>query len=385
MVIMDESIEVQREPEQSTAPGANSPSRVSAFQKIIFWGIFIFLIIFCYVFYEVYVPISSDPAEIAFEVKKGESVRAIADDLKEKNLIRSSSVFRLYTRIQNISRNIQAGSYTLQKDMSMRRVLNVLSEDASSAEEVITIPEGWTIKDIGAYLESKNLSSSEGFLGATRNEYSNNFSFLSDRPANEKKTGNPRTWRAEQSSYDGNPLEGYLFPDTYRLYKDASADDVIRKMLGNFDRKLTKDMRNEIILQRKTIYEIVTIASLIEKEVKSPEDKVLVSGILWKRLQLKIALQVDASIIYIKTNGRSQLNGGEKVLYEDLKIDSPYNTYKYRGLPPGPISNPGLESIEAAIYPKQSPYLFYISTPDGKTIYSKTLEEHNTAVAKYLR
>ncbi|MEK7149015.1 MAG: endolytic transglycosylase MltG, partial [Patescibacteria group bacterium] len=199
------------------------------------------------------------------------------------------------------------------------------------------------------------------------------------------KTGNPRTWRAEQSSYDGNPLEGYLFPDTYRLYKDASADDVIRKMLGNFDRKLTKDMRNEIILQRKTIYEIVTIASLIEKEVKSPEDKVLVSGILWKRLQLKIALQVDASIIYIKTNGRSQLNGGEKVLYEDLKIDSPYNTYKYRGLPPGPISNPGLESIEAAIYPKQSPYLFYISTPDGKTIYSKTLEEHNTAVAKYLR
>lgn len=341
--------------------------------RVLFLGFipFIFLIAFCYSFYEIYVPISSDPTETVFEVKKGESVRGIADDLKANNLIRSSAVFRLYARIRNISRNIQAGSYTLQRDMSMRRVLNVLSEDASSAEEVITIPEGWTVQDIAAYLEGRGLSSSPGFLGATRNDYSNIFSFLSDRPTDKKK--------------NDNQLEGYLFPDTYRLYKDAIADDVIRKMLGNFDRKLTKDMRNEIILQRKTIYEVVTMASLIEKEVKSLEDKALVAGILWKRLQLKIALQVDASIIYIKTHGRSQLNDGEKVLYEDLKIDSPYNTYTYRGLPPGPISNPGLESIEAAIYPKQSAYLFYISAPDGKTIYSKTLEEHNAAVAKYLR
>jgi len=151
------------------------------------------------------------------------------------------------------------------------------------------------------------------------------------------------------------------------------------KMLANFDEKITPDLRKEITKQKKTIFEIITMASLIEKEVAMDEDRAIVSGILWKRIKLGIPLQVDATITYItgKNNTKISLN--------DTKINSPYNTYKYRGLPPGPIANPGIAAIRAAIFPKSSPYLFYLSAPDGRTIFSKTLEEHNTAKTRYLR
>ena len=138
-------------------------------------------------------------------------------------------------------------------------------------------------------------------------------------------------------------------------------------------------MRTEILGQEKTIFEIITMASLLEKEVKAFEDKKLVSGILWKRLENKMPLQVDATITYI-TGKKSS-----KVSLDETKIDSPYNTYKYKGLPPGPISNPGLESIVAAIYPKKLDYLYYLSTPEGETIFSKTFEEHKRAKEQYFK
>ena len=162
-------------------------------------------------------------------------------------------------------------------------------------------------------------------------------------------------------------------------------------MLDNFDKKLTQDLRKEISRQSKTIFEIVTMASMLEKEVKDFEAKKLVSGILWKRLENGISLQVDATITYLAGKKTTHPEGvasrpyGARISIEDLQIDSPYNTYKYKGLPLGPISNPGLESILAAIYPKESDFWYYLSTPDGKTIFSKTLQEHNLAKAKYLR
>ena len=150
-------------------------------------------------------------------------------------------------------------------------------------------------------------------------------------------------------------------------------------MQDNFDKKITPELREEIQQQGKTIFEIVTMASLIEKEVREKEEKEIVSGILWKRLENKIPLQVDATITYI--TGKKTT----KISKEETQIDSPYNTYKYLGLPPGPICNPGIDSIEAAIYPKSSEYWYYLSTAEGKVIFSKTLEEHNLAKAKYLK
>ena len=157
-------------------------------------------------------------------------------------------------------------------------------------------------------------------------------------------------------------------------------------MVRNFDAKVTQEVRDAIAGQQKSIFEIVIMASLIEKEVSSEEDRALVSGILWKRISLGMPLQVDATIAYIKNQEsriKNQRDG--KISLEDTKIDSPYNTYRYRGLPRGPIANPGLSAIRAAVFPRSSPYLYYLSTPDGRTIFSRTLEEHNAAKEKYLR
>ena len=237
---------------------------------------------------------------------------------------------------------------------------------------VVTIPEGWTNKEIIKYLEQHKLVKSTvfhnlAFLGGGLD----GFEFLSDKPEN---TG----------------LEGYLFPDTYRFFKDAGEKEILTRFLQNFDKKFSAEFREEIKKQKKSVFEIITIASLVENEVVSDEDRALVSGILWKRLEKKIPLQVDATLAYIKKQDSSYAaifkpQDGHRFSKEDTKIDSPYNTYKYAGLPPGPISNPGLSAIKAAIYPQKSPYFYYLSTPDGKTIFSKTLEEHNKAKTKYFK
>jgi UPF0755 protein len=173
-------------------------------------------------------------------------------------------------------------------------------------------------------------------------------------------------------------LEGYLFPDTYYFPVDVTGEEVVRIMRENFEKKISP-YKKEIEKSGKTLQEILIMASLLEKEVKTKEEKELVSGILWKRLKYGIPLQVDATITYI--TGKKTI----KIPLEDLQIDSPYNTYKYKGLPPAPICNPGLESILAALYPKESEYWYYLSIPEGKTLFFKTLKEHNLAKAKYLK
>jgi UPF0755 protein len=188
--------------------------------------------------------------------------------------------------------------------------------------------------------------------------FSEEFDFIKEKP----------------SSY----LEGYLFPDTYEIDKNLNLEDIIFRMLYNFEDKVDFSLREEIKAQDKNLFEIMIMASLLEKEVSDSEDKKIVSGILWKRLEEGMALQVDATIIYL--TGKKTT----RVSLSDTKIDSPYNTYKYRGLPPAPITNPGLDSILAAIYPEDSSFWFYLSTPQGETIFSETLEEHNIAKNKYL-
>jgi len=239
----------------------------------------------------------------------------------------------------------------------------------------ITLIEGWNLRDIGWYFEGKGMFMAEelfelvGFPLIDYSEttdlpepkdFSLDYYFLEDKPENVN-------------------LEGYLFPDTHQVGIGESIEEIVRRLLDNFDRKLVPDLREEIQNQNKTIFEIITMASLLEKEVRTLEEKKLVSGILWKRLENNMPLQVDATITYI--TGKKTT----KISKEDTEIDSPYNTYKYLGLPLGPISNPGLESILAALYPEESEYWYYLSLPSGETIFSKTLEEHNLAKAQYLK
>ncbi len=282
----------------------------------------------------IYYPVSPDSDKtVIFLVKKGEGAKEISIDLKEQGLIRYGSFFKIYALVQGQAEKLKAGEYELSPGMNVPEIVNKLAS-GDRIKKMITIIEGWTVKDIANYLEVEELDPS---------------------------------------------LEGYLFPDTYEISPEDGIEEIVEKMLDNFDKKLTSELREEISSQGKTVHEIVIMASLFEKEVRTFEDKKIVAGILWKRLESNMPLQVDATIIYI--TGKKTT----KILKEELRIDSPYNTYKYKGLPLGPISNPGLESILAAIYPQESQYLYYLSTPEGETIFSRTLKEHNTAKAKYLK
>ena len=299
-------------------------------------------------------------------INKGETVSQIADNLRQKNLIRSPFYFKYV--IWRDQLKIKAGEYLISSRLSAREVIKLLTAgEAISQEKSIRIIEGWNLKDIGAYLEKNQVVTAKGFTvlaGAILADWKFNFTkpeFLNDAP--------------RQAD-----LEGYLFPDTYRIFKDTAAEEIIGKMLANFDKKLTPEMKMEIKRQKKTIYEIIIMASIIEKEVRSLEDMKIVSGIFWNRIKNGMPLQSDAGLSYILDDKI----GGHTL--EQTKIDSPYNTYKYRGLPPGPIANPGLNAIIAAIYPEATNYTYFLSDPaTGKTIYGKTLKEHNINRFKYLK
>lgn len=328
-------------------------------KKIIFILVIIFLLSVIFVWQAIYLPKEpKSEKEIIFDIEKGQGTKEISINLKKEGLIKSVTLFRLYTLFKGISGKLQAGEYSLSPSMKIPEIANkfVLGD---VIEEKIIIIEGWNLREIAQYLEGKGFSK-EKFFELSKKDFSAQFDFLKDKPKNLS-------------------LEGYLFPDTYQIKRGENLEDVIRKFLKNFDKKLTKELREEITNQGKSIFEILTMASLIEKEVKTLEDKKLVSGILWKRLKNNIPLQVDATITYITGKKTTEIS------IEETQIDSPYNTYKYRGLPLGPISNPGLDSILAAIYPKESEYWYYLSIPTGQTIFSKTLEEHNLAKAKYLK
>ena len=292
-------------------------------------------------------------------IEKGENAEEIAFKLKEENIISDPYSFLFLAFLENKWSKLQAGEYLLDSSMSSQEILDILQQ-GKTVKETLTIVEGWDAKDIAEYLESKGMFSEEEVLEKIETFNSSQFEFLADKP---KNLG----------------LEGYIFPDTYFFAKSENLENIIIETLKNFDQKLTDGLREKIEKQKKSIFDIITMASMIEKEVITLEDKQIVSGILWKRLKTGIPLQVDATVLYAM-----EINNG-KVFTKDTKIDSPYNTYKYPGLPLGPICNPGLESIKAALYPKQTDYWYYLSKPTGETVFSRTLEEHNIAKAKYLK
>ena len=251
--------------------------------------------------------------------------------------------------------------------MNIPKIVEAFVSGNSVANEMI-VKEGWNLRDIAWYFENQGMFQAEelfelvGFPAQTSDakDFSREFSFLADRP-------------------EDISLEGYLFPDTYDISYGDSLENIVRRMLNNFEDKLEQELIEDIESQDKSLFEIITMASLLEKELITFEDKKIASGVLWKRIEIGMPLQVDATVNYV--TGKNI----RKVVITDTKKDSLYNTYKYKGLPLGPISNPGIESIRAALYPEESPYFYYLSTLEREIIFSKTLEEHNIAKAKYLK
>ncbi len=300
-----------------------------------------------------------------FTIDKGQTVKEIALNLKKDGLINDSYSFIFYAILSNKYSKMQAGEYLLSSQMSTSKIIDLFA-NGETAKEKLTIIEGWDLRDIATYFKDKNIATEEKVYTLTGTPTQKdetikyNYGFLSDKPKSLS-------------------LEGYLFPDTYYIDKTDNLDSIINKMLTNFDNKLTPGLRAEIKNQKKTVFEIVTMASIIEKEVRTLKDKKIVSGILWKRMNSGMRLQVDASILYAENKV------GLKIYTKDTQVDSPYNTYKVDGLPLGPISNPGMDSIMAAIYPTKTDYLYYLSSPDGITHWARTLEEHNYNKNKYLK
>lgn len=323
----------------------------------------------------VYLPKNStSQIEKLFLIERGQGVKEISVNLEKKSLIKDKNFFNIYILLKGKTKKLQAGEYLISPSMTIPEITEkfVLGE---IVKEKITIIEGWNIGDIAWYLENKGMFQAEELfelIGFPMIDYSK----TTDLPK-------PKNFSQEYDFLKDKPknlgLEGYLFPDTYYIDRGVAIEEIIRVILDNFDKKLTADLRREISDQGKTIFEIIITASLIEKEVRIIEDKKIVSGILWKRLKNGIPLQVDATIAYITGKKTTRISK------EETQIDSPYNTYKYQGLPLGPISNPGFESILASVYYENSDYLYYLSTPEGETIFSRTLEEHNIAKAKYLK
>ena len=298
--------------------------------------------------------LNKEAKETTVTISKEDSFNEVAALLKKEGLIEYKSLFKLFASITGGKDKVVPGTYTLNTDMDYRALLSGMSINSSTKAEVtVTIPEGYSLAQIFQLLEDRGVSTVEE-LTQVASEHDYNFSFLKDIPLG-----------------DANRLEGFLYPDTYQFNTPHSALYVINKMLVNFDQKYTDELRAKVAESGYSIREILTIASLIEKETDG-SDRTKIASVIYNRLNNPNAgtvgfLQIDATLAY--------LNGGKVPTEEDKAIDSPYNTYKYKGLPPAPIANPGLASIQAALNPESTNYFYYALGDDNVHHYFKSYEE----------
>lgn len=295
------------------------------------------------------------------EITEGEGVKEIGQKLEDAQLVKSKYYFDYYIWKTGSRGKIKAGKYELKGTMTIPEIVQVLSLGEIVSNEVrVTFPEGTSAQGMAEILTQKGFDGN-AFLADVKSGsgITANYAFLKDAPKNSN-------------------LEGFLFPDTYIFFKDAKPEEIADRMLQNFDEKLTPKMRQDIQSQGKNIFDVVTMASILEKEVRAADDMKIAGGIFWDRISAGMPLQSCATVAYVL--------GQEKKQYSiaDTKTPSPYNTYLVKGLPPGPIDNPGMNSIIAAIYPTKTDYNYFLTDPaSGKTIFSKTLEEHAANKAKY--
>ena len=296
------------------------------------------------------------------EITEGEGVKEIGQKLEDAQLVKSKYYFDYYIWKTGSRGKIKAGKYELKGTMTIPEIVQILSLGEIVSNEVkVTFPEGTSAQGMADILKQK------GFDGDT---------FLADVKSGSGITAGNYTF-LKNAPQKAN-LEGFLFPDTYIFFKDAKPEEIADRMLQNFDEKLTPKMREDIQNQGKNIFDVVTMASILEKEVRTADDMKIAGGIFWDRISVGMPLQSCATVAYVL--------GQEKKQYsiEDTRTPSPYNTYLNKGLPPDPIDNPGMNSIIAAIYPTKTDYNYFLSDPaTGKTIFSKTLEEHAANKAKY--
>jgi len=310
-----------------------------------------------YVYWDLSTALASQEKEVVFRVSEGENIDIVTKNLNEKNLLRDTLLFPLYLKFTGKDKQIKTGIYSLSPSMNISQIAEALAS-GKTKEVWFTIPEGWTAKQIAEELAQKEIVTKDDFLNEV-NSGKFDYAFLADKPEDKN-------------------LEGYLFPDTYKVEVGSTAHQVIEKMLDNFQNKLNANMLATIKNNGLTVFQTVILASIIEKEARADADRRLVSGVFKNRLTLDMPLESCATLQYILGTTNSFLT------YEETQMDNPYNTYKNMGLPPGPISNPGLESLRAAVYPKETDYLYFLSDKDGNLYFSETYWEHLAKREQYL-
>ncbi len=308
----------------------------------------------------------ADTKEAAFTVQPGESIKLIAAHLEERGLIRSSWAFTWYARLTGVAGSLQAGGFAFNPSQSVSDIVTILHA-GKTQEFLVTIPEGYSVADIDALLASKGLGHPGDIIDcAFRCDFST-FDFLPTKSAGTR----------EQEI--GSRLEGYLFPETYSVSPaDYKAKFFLERMLGTFRARIVRSHSGSIAASGKTLQDIMTMASLVEEESRHDDERAVIAGILWKRLQNRVVLGVDATTRYVLKKPTEPLTKA------DVESDSPYNTRRTQGLPPSPIANPGESSIVAALNPTESQYWYYLHDRQGIIRYAVTNDEHNVNRAKYL-
>jgi len=323
-------------------------------------------------YWGIYIPKDGVGEEGLFAVKTGEGLSSVAGRLENENFIKSGCFFIFYGVVAEKGKQLKPGNYRISPAMSVPEIMDII---VSGGEDRLIIIEGWNLRDIADFLEREGYATREEFFSLVGSPPFYKGGELTDHFPQEIESG---VGALSQMPRD-LPAEGFLFPDTYFISPGTPIEEIVLAFLYNFDRKINNDIKKKIDESEFSLFEIITIASLIEKEVISFDDKRTVSGIIQKRLQKEMRLQIDATIVYL--TGRRSV----KIPIKETRIDSPYNTYLYEGLPAGPICNPGMESIEAALLPKETDYLYYLSKPTGETVFSRDFNEHIEAKNKYLR
>lgn len=310
-------------------------------------------------------PAGSDPRLVPFTVHPGETPADIGRHLQAQGLIRDAELFRLRVKQRGVGQRLEAGEYELQATMTLDEIINKLQRGRLRAT-TITIPEGWRLEQVAEYLSQQNIGSQQDFLRLARSsQFDSGFAWLRERPA-------------------GSTLEGYLFPDTYQIEATATISDVVLRLLQNFDRRVTPQMRQQAAASPYSLYEVLTIASLVEREAVKADERPIIASVYLNRLSKNMALEADSTVQYALGYQPEKNTWWRRLSVEQLRqVESPYNTYLRRGLPPGPICSPGLSSIQAVLQPAKTEYLYYYAKGDGSHAFAKTFEEHLENQQKY--
>ncbi len=328
-------------------------------------GLFVMLaIVFSVYLFQVGKVISLDDT-ISVTIEDNIGTEGAVDVLFTAGVINSRSAFLAHAVLTGERTNIKSGTYQFSGEISMSDVLDEITEKRQQQDEVeITLLEGWTIDDIAEYLANAELVNYDTFIAVANTKNvediipGTEYPFLQAKP-------------------NSAGLIGYLFPDTYRIFDGETEIGIIERLLNNFGTQYTEQMANDVIASGRTNYDTLILASIVEKEVQTPKDKAIVAGIFWKRLDQGMRIQSDATINYVTHKGTTTPSS------TDLQVESAYNTYRNDGLPPTPIANPGLDSLTAAVYPEESSYYYFLTTPEGEVLYSQTYDQHLTKRAQY--